>query len=109
MSITFDQFAAVEMRVGIVREAEAVPKKDRLLRLVVEFGEEKRQIVAGIRESFPDPTVLLGGQFLFVTNLEPRSVGGVESNGMILAVKNADGVVGLLTPTGSSFGGSKAG
>ena len=81
------------------------------------FGDEirqlvpgaPRQIVAGIRESFPDPTVLLGGQFLFVTNLEPRSVGGVESNGMILAVKNADGVVGLLTPTGSSFGGSKAG
>ena len=109
MPITYDDFAKVEMRVGRIAQAEPVPNKDRLLKLQVDFGTEQRQIVAGIRQAFPDPAMLVGGNYLFVTNLEPRVVGGVESNGMILAIKNDAGELALLTPTGHQFVGAKAG
>lgn len=83
--IDYDQFKSVEMRVGEIKSAEKIEDADRLLKLEVFFGDETRQIVSGISEYYPDPEVLVGKKVPFVTNLEPRKIKGVESNGMILA------------------------
>lgn len=84
--ITFDDFQKVELRVGVVKAAENVPKKDRLLRLDVDLGEaEPRQIVAGLRESF-EAEALVGRRVVVVANLAPRKFSkGLVSHGMILA------------------------
>jgi methionyl-tRNA synthetase len=84
--ITYDQFAAVDLRVGIVRTCERVPKKDKLLRLTVDLGEpEPRTIIAGLALSFP-PEGLVGRRVVVVANLAPRDFGkGLVSHGMLLA------------------------
>lgn len=84
--ITFDQFEAIDLRVGLITEAVRVPKKDRLLKLTVNLGEaEPRTIVAGIGESY-EPQVLAGTFAVFLVNLAPRDFGkGLVSHGMILA------------------------
>ncbi len=87
------------MKVGTVRSAERVPDSNKLLRLVVDFGEEAgpRQIVSGIAKYVEDPVSLIEKQLAFVTNLEPRSLAGLESNGMLFAVGDADSFA-FLTP-----------
>ena len=86
MSISYDEFAKLEIRIGTILSAEIVEGADKLLKLVVEVGEENpRQIVSGIREYFPDGQVLVGKQCPFLVNLEPRTIRGLESQGMILA------------------------
>lgn len=84
--ITYDQFAAVDLRVGVVRTCERVPKKDKLLRLTVDIGEpEPRAIVAGLALSF-QPEDLVGRRVVVVANLAPRDFGkGLVSHGMLLA------------------------
>jgi methionine--tRNA ligase beta chain len=94
--ITIDQFKTVELRVAIVKTAEPHPNADRLLVLRVEIDGEERQIVAGIRASY-DPATLVGRQVVVVTNLEPATLRGVESQGMILAATGEGGPV-LVTP-----------
>lgn len=95
---TIDDFKAIEMKIGTILVAEYVEGADKLLRLEVDFGEEKpRQILSGIREYY-QPEQLIGKRCPFVTNLEPRTLRGLESNGMILAVKTADGGAVLLHP-----------
>lgn len=90
--ITFDEFSKIEVRVGTVRTAERVPETDKLLRLMVDLGEESgpRQIVSGIAAYVPEPEALVGKQLAFVTNLEPRVIKGLESNGMLFAVGDGD-------------------
>ncbi len=84
-SIAIEQFAQVELRVGTVLEAHRIPGSDRLLRLIVDLGEEEnRQIVAGIAAQF-NPRELLNANVVVVANLEPATIHGVESQGMILA------------------------
>ena len=84
--ITYDDFAKIEIRIGTILSVEIVEGADKLLRLMVDFGEEApRQIVSGIRVYFPDETVLVGKQCPFVVNLQPRTIRGLESQGMILA------------------------
>ncbi len=96
--ISIDEFAKIEVKVGTVRSAERVPETDKLLRLVVDFGEpEPRQIVSGIAAYAPDPETLVGRQLAFVTNLEPRVIRGLESNGMLFAVGSED-TFAFLTP-----------
>lgn len=96
--INYDEFSKVEIRAGKVLAAEKVPETDKLLRLTVDFGEEKpRQIVSGISLYYPDPQVLVGTQCAFVANLEPRVIRGLESQGMILAVSTPEGKFSLLT------------
>ena len=98
MSITIDQFKEVEIKVGVVRSAERVPDADKLIRLEVDFGEEHmRQILSGIAE-YITPEEMVGRQFPFVTNLEPRVIRGLVSSGMILAVGEGD-TFALLTTT----------
>ncbi len=86
--ITIDEFSKIEVQIGIVVSAERVPETDKLLRLMVDFGEEAglRQIVSGIAKYVPEPETLVGRQLAFVTNLEPRTIKGLESNGMLFAV-----------------------
>ena len=96
MSVTFEDFKKLQIRIGLILEVEKVEGTDKLLRLQVDFGDEKRQIVSGIAE-FYEPEYLVGKQFSFVVNLEPRVIRGVESQGMILAVSTNDKIV-LLKP-----------
>lgn len=96
--ISYNHFQTIDIRVGTIREVEIVPDADKLLRLMVEVGEGKnRQIVSGIREYFPDPEVLISRQTTFVCNLEPRTIRGLESNGMLFALGGGDACV-LLRP-----------
>jgi methionyl-tRNA synthetase len=90
--ISIDEFSKIEVRVGTVKTAERVPDTDKLLRLTVDFGEESgpRQIVSGINAYVNDPADLVEKQLAFVTNLEPRIIRGLESNGMLFAVGNDD-------------------
>ncbi len=86
--ISIDEFSKIEVKVGTVRSAERVPETDKLLRLTVDFGEETgpRQIISGIAAYVPEPEQLVNRQLAFVTNLEPRTIRGFESNGMLFAV-----------------------
>ena len=82
--ITIDDFAKVELRVGVVKVAERVPKADKLLRLEIDIGTEVRQVLAGIAEAYA-PETLIGRKVVIVANLAPRKLRGLESNGMIVA------------------------
>lgn len=97
--ITYDDFAKVEISLGTILSVEIVPDADKLLKLEVDFGEEApRQILSGIREYFEDPQSLVGKQCPFVTNLAPRTIRGLESNGMILAA-NTEEAFALFHPS----------
>jgi methionyl-tRNA synthetase len=82
--ISIDDFAKIELRVGLVKVAERVPKADKLLRLEIDIGTEVRQILAGIAEAYA-PETLVGRKVVIVANLAPRKLRGMESNGMIVA------------------------
>lgn len=85
--INIDEFKKVEIKIGKILSAEKVPETDKLLKLSVDFGEEApRQIISGISLYFPDLSILVGKKCAFCTNLEPRTIKGFESNGMICAV-----------------------
>jgi methionyl-tRNA synthetase len=82
--ITIEDFSKVELRVGLVKVAERVPKSDKLLRLEIDIGSEVRQVLAGIAEAYA-PETLVGRKVVIVANLAPRKLRGMESNGMIVA------------------------
>ncbi|MGA8764691.1 MAG: methionine--tRNA ligase [Candidatus Sulfotelmatobacter sp.] len=88
--ISIDDFAKVELRVGLVKVAERIPKADKLLRLEVDIGTEVRQVLAGIAEAYA-PEALVGRKVVIVANLAPRKLRGMESNGMIVAASLQDG------------------
>ena len=89
--ITLDDVKKVEIKIGTVKSAERVPETDKLLRLLVDFGENApRQIVSGIAAYVSDPASLVDRQLAFITNLEPRTIRGLESNGMLFAVGEGD-------------------
>jgi len=96
---TFEDFKKIEIRAGKILSAEKIPDTDKLLKLSVDFAETSpRQIVSGIATYFPDPAVLVGKVCMFVTNLEPRTIRGYQSNGMLFAVSTPDGKFSLLEP-----------
>jgi methionyl-tRNA synthetase len=105
-TIAYEDFTKVEMTVGQIASAEKVENADRLLKLKVDFGTETRQIVSGIAE-FYTPEDIVGKKCPFVTNLEPRTIRGVESNGMILAAKDSEGNFSLLNVDESVVPGTK--
>lgn len=91
--ISYDDFKKVEMKIGRVLSAERVEKSDKLLKLSVDFGEEApRQVVSGIGKYFADLDGLVGKPYAFVTNLEPRSIMGLESQAMIIAVSTEENI-----------------
>lgn len=94
--ITIDDFAKIELRVGVVKVAEKVKGADKLLRLEVDIGTEVRQVVAGIAEAY-DPEPLVGRKVVIVANLAPRKLRGLESNGMIMAASLEGGKPALAS------------
>lgn len=96
--ITYDDFIKVDIRTATILQAEKVANADKLLKLEVDLGNEKRTIVSGIAQHF-DPATLPGKQVLIVANLAPRKLKGIESNGMILTAENAAGQLSLVCPT----------
>ncbi len=96
-TITFDDFSKLDLRVGTIVEATKVPKADKLLNLLVDIGLEKRTILSGIAEHF-SPEDLVGKQAVVVTNLAPRKMRGVESNGMLLMAENLEGKLVFVAP-----------
>jgi methionyl-tRNA synthetase len=106
-AISYDAFAAVDLRVGVVTACERVPKKDKLLKLAVDVGEpEARPIVAGLALSF-QPEDLVGRRVVVVANLAPREFGkGLVSHGMLLATGPSEKLV-LATVAGDAPPGAK--
>lgn len=97
--ISIDDFKKVEIKVGKILSVEKVPETDKLLKLSVDLGEGTlRTIVSGISLYFPDHSVLVGKKCMFVANLEPRMIKGIESQGMILAVSTEEGGFSLFEP-----------
>ena len=94
--INIDDFKKVELKVAKVISAEIVEGSEKLLKLEVNLGEEKRQIIAGIGKVY-EPETLIGKQIVIVANLESRSLMGLESQGMVLAANAESGPV-LLVP-----------
>ncbi|MDO8579562.1 MAG: hypothetical protein Q7R72_01690 [bacterium] len=120
--ITYEEFAKIEIKVGKILSAEKIVDTDKLLKLSVDFGmvsivdianmtqtkSDVRQIISGISLYFPDPQILVGRKCMFVTNLEPRTIRGLESNGMLFALSTADGKFSLLEPNPDIPEGTKA-
>ena len=103
--ITIDDFQKLEIKIGTILEAEKVPDTDKLVKLIVDLGDEKRTIVAGIALAYPEADKLIGKQLPILTNLEPRTLRGLESHGMILCASSEDGIA-LLNPDKSVPPGS---
>ena len=103
--ITFDDFAKIDLKTATITAAEKVEKADKLLKLEVDLGFEKRTIVSGIALHFA-PDAIIGKQVLVVTNLAPRKMRGIESNGMILMAEDADGKLQFVTPAENVNNGS---
>lgn len=95
--VSIEEFARVQFRVARILEAEPVEGADKLLKLQVLVGDERRQIVAGIRKSY-QPLDLVGRQIIVVANLKPAVLRGVESQGMVLAAVDENGEAILLQP-----------
>ena len=96
MMISFEDFKKLDLRVAQILEAERVENSEKLIKLQIDLGEEKRQIVAGIGK-FYSPEDLINKKIIIVSNLEPKSLMGLESNGMLLAASN-ENQISLLMP-----------
>ena len=95
--IGFEDFAKVDLRVGTIISADELEESNKLIKLVVDIGIEKRQIIAGVKK-FYKVEDLVGRQVVIVVNLEPKSLAGFESQGMLLAANNAGGGPVILLP-----------
>jgi len=106
MEITFDEFKKLDIRIGEIEEAEQVPNSRNLIRLIVDFGFEKRQCVAGLLNYYK-PDDLVGNKFAFLMNLQRRKLMGIESQCMVLAAEDNMGNVALVAPDKDITSGSK--
>ncbi len=95
--ISYDEFSTMDIRVGTVLEAAKVPKTDKLMKLLIDTGIDKRTIVSGIAAYFT-PEELVGKQVCVLVNLAPRKLKGIDSQGMILLAEDADGKLVFVTP-----------
>ena len=95
--VSYEQFDAMDIRTATVLEAERVPKTDKLLKLTIDTGIDKRVIVSGIAQ-FYTPEQMVGKQICILANLAPRTIRGIESKGMILMAKQGDGKMRILAP-----------
>jgi methionyl-tRNA synthetase len=96
-TIQYEDFAKLELKTGVIRTAQKVEKADKLLCLSVDLGHETRTIVSGIALHYA-PETLIGQQVTVVTNLAPRKMKGIESNGMILMAEDASGKLHFIQP-----------
>lgn len=104
LMLKFEDFAKLEIRMGTVLEAERVPNTDKLIKVVVDMGDEKRQVVAGFGHK-RKPEDLIGKQVPIVLNIEKAVIRGVESNGIFMAVD--DETATLLVPQLPTKNGAK--
>ncbi len=102
--IKFDDFAAMDIRIVTIIEAEAVPKSKKLLKLKVDLGTEQRLVLSGISEHF-SPEEIVGKKVLYLANLSPRKMMGMESQGMILMAEDRDGSLAFLQPSKDVWNG----
>ena len=100
--ISYDDFAKMDIRIGTILSAEKMPKGDKLLILKVDTGIDQRTIVSGIAQSF-NPEEIIGKRVTVLANLAPRKLRGVESQGMILMVENAEGKYRFIAPDGEEI------
>lgn len=105
---TFDDFQKMDIRTATVLEAERVPKTDKLLKLTIDTGIDKRVIVSGIAEQY-SPEEMVGKQICILANLAPRKIRGIESKGMILMARQNDGKMRFVTPAESLCNGAEIG
>ena len=107
-NVVFDDFTKLDIRVGTIVECQKVPKADKLLQFSIDDGLGGRTILSGIAEHY-NPEDLTGKQVCFIANLEPRKIRGIESQGMILSVQNADGSLAVVQPSKEAAPGSEVG
>ena len=105
---TFEDFEKMDIRTATVLEAERVPKTDKLLKLSIDTGIDKRVIVSGIAEYYA-PEDMVGKQICILANLKPRTIRGIESHGMILMAKQGDGKMRFITPQEALANGAEIG
>ena len=109
MNISFEEFKKVELKVGEIKSVEDIATADKLYKIVVDLGSDAQVMVAGIKIHYPNKEELIGKKVAVVTNLEPRTLKGVDSNGMLLAASTPDKTqIVLLTldkdiPNGSTI------
>ena len=105
---SFEDFEKMDIRTATVLEAERVPKTDKLLKLTIDTGIDKRVIVSGIAEYY-SPEDMVGKQICILANLKPRTIRGIESHGMILMAKQGDGKMRFITPQDAVANGAVVG
>ena len=118
--VTYDEFKKMDIRIGTIRDIQEIEGADKLLKFLIQFTEELktedfemadgtivpvRQILSGIREYYPNHSELIGKQVLYIVNLEPRTIRGLESNGMLMAVGDDEPI--FLIPESPVEPGSK--
>jgi len=105
-NIEFDEFQKIDLRIGTIKSAEAVPKSNKLLKLEIDLGVETRTILSGIAKHF-NTEDLIGQQVQVIVNLAPRKIMGIESRGMLLMAESSEGELLLLQPNRNTNNGSK--
>ena len=108
--ITFEDFEKLDIRIGTIERVEEVAKSDKLMKLIVDFGDHQRSILAGIKKERDNPKEIEGLQALFVVNLPERKMAEEISQGMLFDIGYADGVLPVLaTPEKPVPNGTRAG
>ena len=95
-TVTYDVFEQIDIRIGTIQSVEDVKGADNLVKLIVDLGDHQRAILAGIKKERKNPKEIEGKQALFVVNLEPRSMMGEVSEGMLFDIGYADGITPVL-------------
>ena len=108
--ISLDLLQQVDVRVGTIESVQNIPESKKLVRLTVDFGDHRRNILAGIKQEREDPREIEGRQALFVVNLEPRRMAGEPSEGMLFDIGYPDGIApALAVPERPVPNGARAG
>ena len=109
-TIAFDILDRIDIRVGTIARVEDVPKSDKLVRLIVDFGDHTRTVLVGLKQERADPQEIRGKQALFVVNLVPKKMMGELSEAMLFDIGHADGLVPVLAvPEAPLPNGARAG
>ena len=109
-TVSFDVFEKIDIRVGTIQRVEDIEGADKVVRLIVDFGDHERTILAGIKMERKDPKEIEGKQALFVVNLEPRKILGEVSEGMLFDIGYEDGITpALAVPEKPVPNGARAG
>ena len=106
--VTYDEFQKLDLRIGKITEATPIPNSKKLIKIIVDFGSEKRQAVAGLLKYY-QPEELVGKKCVFLLNLQKRILAGEESQCMVLAAEDSEGKVAVLVPEKDIVEGSKIG